>query len=484
MKYFKYFSLFILFALITYCASNYIEKIQKAENAFYKENYDTAIPELRELAKDANTKDELLYLMEAGTVFHTKGDYETSNKVFKDAEAISDTLKTSMTKEGLAFILSDNESNYKGESFERVLIKLYVAMNYLMLGKADDSKRYFKKVDFELKDMKVTDSKYKQNLFARYVDAVVSEQLKSFNDARVSYKNIMDINPDNKEIYADRYVLAVKEGDTRDQSKYAEGKKYIKAFNKNLQPIPYNPDLAEVLIINQAGKAATKESKGKIIEEPMIREALGKALEVALRNMSNEGMSLAVVMAMVSNAENPIPEYKTREEQKSNPIDIYANGTMLTNTKVYNDFSETAIANFNENYTTLVTKNITSIATKVAVAAVAAYAAGKAAESSRRGGGRGKGDDAGAEMAASVIGAIISAVAGAVAGAGVAATIKPDLRCWRTLPSNFQVRRVFLEPGVYDFEFKSNSSRAMGGKNFRQISVEPGKLVVINFRSI
>lgn len=124
--------------------------------------------------------------------------------------------------------------------------------------------------------MKVTDSKYKQNLFARYVDAVVSEQLKSFNDARVSYKNIMDINPDNKEIYADRYVLAVKEGDTRDQSKYAEGKKYIKAFNKNLQPIPYNPDLAEVLIINQAGKAATKESKGKIIEEPMIREALEK----------------------------------------------------------------------------------------------------------------------------------------------------------------------------------------------------------------
>ncbi|MBP7282935.1 MAG: hypothetical protein KBA66_15235 [Leptospiraceae bacterium] len=482
MKYLKYFSLLLLIGLVSYCASNYIEKVKKAEDAFYKENYDTAIPELRALAKDAKTKDELLYLMEAGTVFHTKGDYETSNKVFQEADLIADTLKTSMSKETLAFLLSDNESNYKGESFERVLIKLYMSLNYLMLGKVEDSKRYFKKVDFELKDMKVMDSKYKQNLFARYVDAVVSEQLKSYNDARVSYKNIMEINPDNKEILADRYVLAVKEGDTRDQAKFAEGRNYIKAYNTNLQPIPYNTDLAEVLIINQAGKAATKESKGKIINEPMIQEALAKALEAALRNMKNEGISLGVVMAMVSNAENPIPEYKKREEQKANPIDIYANGVMLTNTKVYNDYSETAIANFNENYTTLVTKNIASIATKVAVAAVAAYAAGKAAESASKG--RGGRDDGGAEVAASIIGAIISAVAGAAAGAGVAATIKPDLRCWRTLPSNFQVRRVFLEPGLYDFEFKSNTSKAMGGKNFRQISVETGKLVVINFRSL
>lgn len=82
--------------------------------------------------------------MEAGTIFHTKGDYATSNKVFKDAEVIADQIQTSITKEGLAFMLSDNESNFKGESFERVLIKLYMAINYLMLGDVESSKRYFK----------------------------------------------------------------------------------------------------------------------------------------------------------------------------------------------------------------------------------------------------------------------------------------------------------------------------------------------------
>ena len=237
MKYIKYSSFIFLFIFFSYCATNYIEKIAKTENAFYVEDYETAIPSVRELAKDASAKDELLYLMEAGTIFHTKGDYTTSNKVFKDAEVIADQIQTSITKEGLAFMLSDNESNFKGESFERVLIKLYMAINYLMLGDVESSKRYFKKVDFELRDMKTTDSKYKQNLFARYIDAVVSEQLNSFNDARVSYKNIMDIAPDNKDILADRYVLAVKEKDARDQAKYADGKNYIKAYDKNLQPI-------------------------------------------------------------------------------------------------------------------------------------------------------------------------------------------------------------------------------------------------------
>lgn len=478
MRLFKYVSLLCLLLFISYCASNYVEKISKAENAFYAEDYDTAIPAVRYLAKDASSKDELLYLMEAGTIFHTKGDYATSNKVFKDAETIADQIQTSISKESLAFLLSDNESNFKGESFERVLIKLYMALNYMMLSDIDSAKRYFKKVNFELTDMKTTDSKYKQNLFARYVDAVVSEQLTAFNDARVSYKNIMDIAPDNKEILGDRYVLAVKEKDTRDQAKYAEGKNYIKAYDKNLQPIPYNPNLAEVLIINQAGKAATKESKGKLVDEPMIQQALYKAVEYTMRSMDTKGASVATVMAMISNAENPIPEYKKRDEQKSNPIDIYVNGINVTNTKIYNDYTDTAIGNFNENYTSLVTKNIASIATKVVAAGIAAYAAGKAAENAAKG--RNRNDGGGAE----IIGLIIGAAAGAIAGAGVSATIKPDLRCWRTLPSNFQIRRIFLEPGTYDFEFKSNTSRAMGGKNFTKISVDASKLVVINFRSL
>jgi hypothetical protein len=414
--------------------------------------------------------------MEAGTIFHTQGDYATSNKVFKDAEEIADSIQTSITKEGLAFLLSDNESNFKGESFERVIIKLYMAMNYLGLGDVAAAKRYFKRVDFELKDMKVMDSKYKQNLFARYMDALISEQLNAYNDARVSYKNIIEIAPDNKEILADRYVLAVKEKDTRDQAKYAEGKKYITAYDKNLQPIPYNTNLAEVLIVNQAGKTATKESKGKLIDEPVIQEALYKAVDAALRNMDNQGASVATVMAMVSNAENPIPEYKKREELRAVPIDIYANGNKVTNTRIYNDYSETAIANFNENYTTLVTKNIASIATKITLAAVTAYATGKAAERAAR-----KKDDSGG---AAIVGMIFGIAAGAVAGAGVSATIKPDLRCWRTLPSNFQIRRIFLEPGIYDFEFKSDTSRALGGKNFQKVSVDPGKMVFINFRSL
>jgi uncharacterized protein len=470
---FSYFS-FLFF--VSFCATSYNKKIQEVENSFYRQDFDSAIPAVRSLAESSDEADKLLYLLEAGTVFHTKGDYLTSNKVFKQAEEIADRTKTSATGETLAFLSNDGVTTFQGESFEKVLIKVYISINYLLLGESENAKRYFKKVDFELKDMKVNDSKYKQNLFARYLDAIVSEQLGAYNDARVSYKNIMEIAPDNREIYADRYVLAVKEGDSRDQQKYAEGKTNVKAFNASISPIDYTRDLAEVIIINQAGKSATKESKGKLIDEPIIKRALTDAIELSLRMESKEGVTVTGVMAGVAAfAENPIPEYKKREENHALPSEVLINGKSIGQTRIYNDYSDIAVSSFNENYSTYVTKHIASISTKLILAAAATYATSKGIEKqfedkNGRGGG--------------VIGLIANLVLGLLAGATVSSSIKPDLRCWRTLPANYQIKRIFLEPGTYSFEFKSGDSKVLGSQNFQNILIEKGKPTFINFRSL
>ncbi len=465
----------VLITLILFCATGYNKTIADIESSFYKEDFDSAIPKIRSLAEDSSTTDKLLYLMEAGIVFHSKGDYETSNKVFKQAEEFVDTEKTSVTGDTLSFIVNDTYSKFVGESFERVIIKQYLAMNSLMLHDVPNAKRYFKKVDYELRDMKVNDAKYKQNLFARYLDAIVSEEVGNYNDARVSYKNISEISPDNKDILADRYVLAVKEGDTKDQQKFAEGKSNILSFNSSLSQIEYNPNLAEVVIINEAGKAATKESKGKLAKEPIIQGALFKAVEIALRSEAQEGLTATAIMATVGLlAENPIPEYKKREENSANPIEILINSKKIGKTKIYNDYSETAIANFNDNYSSMVTKHIATIATKIVTAIVATETLAKASRSNNN---NRKGNDALVEMVIRIFGSIIT-------GYTVSNLIEPDLRCWRTLPSNFQIKRIFLEPGTYSFEFQSSGTRTMGEKNFKNLTVDKGKTTYINFRSL
>ncbi len=456
----------ILFSVLN-CASTHAEKMKGVEEALYSGDYETALPKMRSLVSGASSRDRLLYLMEAGVLLHTKGDYKASNKAFQDAEAIADTEKTSVTGETLAFLISDSKSNFKGESFEHVMIKMYIALNYLCLNELENAKRYFKKVSFEQKEMKFSEAKYRQNLLARYLDALASEHLGQFNDARVEYRNILEIEPGLKEVLADRYVLALKEKDGADQSKFGEGKNYIDSYDKDIKKIPYDQKMGELIIINQAGKAAVKESRGKLMDDPIIREPLSAAIEGSLRSNSSEGIDLGIVLATLSSAEHPIPEYRDRDVQTGNEVKILINGKEAGKTRKLADYSGMAKSNFNDNLNSIITKNIASIATKAVTVAIAAQAAKKAAE------GSGKEKN---ELLGTVVGMIVSAIG----GYGMSQTLAPDLRCWRTSPSNFQAKRIFLEPGDYTLSFEGQGKTP----DPINIKIESGKPLFITFRSL
>ncbi|TGN20935.1 hypothetical protein EHS15_01270 [Leptospira idonii] len=456
--------------LLLGCASDYNKIIEATETAYYRQDYNSAIPSIRALYEDSASKDRLLFLMEAGMIFHSKGDYETANKVFKEAEDISENIRTSITKEGLAFLLSDNESNYTGEDFERVMIKYYIASNYLMLGDLENAKIYFRRLDFELKEMRFTTAQYRQNNAARLIDAYVSEKLGRYNDSRVQYKNMEQLIANSPTVMSDRYVLAVKEGDSRDQGKYAKGAGFVQAYNRSMQRTDVKSDnLSEVVIIHEAGKSAIKESRGKLLEDEYFALALRGAIEIAIRT-EGAGASVSGVLATLSTAENPIPIYKERDPSGSRKRHFYINDVDVGTAEIMNNYSETAIKNFNDNYKALITKNLTSLAVKIVAAVIASEAAAKAIESSM---GRKEKDD--------LVSSLVRMAAGAAAGLATAQTIGPDLRCWRTIPSNFQVKRIFLAPGEYSFAMESDSNTISNAPS--SITVEEGKSLYLSIRS-
>ncbi|WP_246048089.1 hypothetical protein [Leptospira ilyithenensis] len=470
----KYSSFFaILGFAVLGCASDYKKLIEATENAYFSKNYDSAIPSIRALYEDSATKDRLLFLMEAGMIFHSKGDYESSNKVFKEAEDLSENIKTSITKEGLAFLLSDNESNYTGEDFERVMIKYFVASNYLMLGDLENAKIYFRRLDFELKEMKFIAAEYRQNNAARLIDAFVSEKLGRYNDARVQFRNMEQLMSGNSVLMSDRYVLAVKENDSRDMGKYAKGAPFVQAYNQSMQKVDIkSPNLSEVIIIHEAGKSATKESRGKLLEDEYFALALRGAIEIAIRT-EGAGASVSGVLATLSTAENPIPIYKERDLEGSDKRHFYINGTDVGAPEILNNYSDTAMKNFNDNYKAIITKNLSSLAVKIVAAVIASEAASRAIESSmgdRKK--RGEGD---------LVSSLIRLAAGAAAGLATAQTIAPDLRCWRTIPANFQVKRIFLEPGEYSFSLEETSGLVTNAPS--KIVVEEGKPLFLSIRS-
>jgi hypothetical protein len=313
--------------------------------------------------------------------------------------------------------------------------------------------------------MKFSDAKYKQNLFARYMDAITSESLGRYNDARVQYKNLLEMDLDKKEILGERYILAFKENDVADLGKFSEGKSQVQSYNKNLSKIELSTELGELVVINQSGKSATKESLGNLVDDPAFMLPLRTAIEASLRTQSSQGLTLSGVMAMLGTAENPIPVYKMRDRENEPTSTISINSKPITKLKKYNDFSETAISNYNDNYSSIVTKNVASIATKVVLAAVASYAAGQAVSK--------KNDDN-----QQLLGTAVSFITGLATGYAVASSLKPDLRCWRTIPSNFQAKRIFLEPGQYEITIKNNKSSIN-----RTVTIEKNKTSFLAIRT-
>lgn len=411
----------------TGCAGSYAKKIQKSEEAFYRGDIDTAVSTITPLAQDSSARDRLLYYMEAGIVYHCKGDYQTSNAIFARADEMAEEIKTSITGEAKSFLLSDREAPFQGENFERVLIKYYLALNHVLLGELEAAKRSLRRLEADLKDMKYEDAAYKQVLIARYLDALVSEELGQYNDARVQYKNLELFGVDRNWLTQERYLLAQRARDVQDMKRYATGRR-----EPLIKPAK-NAASGELVLLLETGKAAVKASRGNLMNDYEFALALRVAIDVAILT-EGKGLSTAGVIAMLGTAENPIPQFVPREQTA--PPALTLDGVALPAAMPLTDFDLMAQKNFNDNYSSYVTKNVASIATKIVVATVAADALAREIR---------KNSD-------SVVGALGGLAVGLGAGGAVAATVKPDLRSWRMLPSRFYAQRLILPAGKYKLE--------------------------------
>jgi len=455
------FALILLWPIIA-CAGSYAKKIQATETSFYSGDVDGAVASVTPLAQDSSSRDRLLFYMEAGVVFHTKGDYQTSNDIFRRADEMAEEIKTSITDSTKAFLLSDRESAFQGENFERILIKYYLALNQVMLGDLENAKRTLRKLEADLKDMKYEDSAYKQILAARYLDALVSEELKAYNDARVQYKNLEIFGADHAWVAGERYALAERAGDAGDKAKNAAHR---------LRPLDIKPAVTaekgngELILLVQSGKAAVKASRGNLMNDREFALALRVAIDVAILS-HGKGLSTAGVIAMMGTAENPIAKFAPREAD-AEPA-LLLDETPLPTPYPLTNFDLIAEKNFNENYSSYINKNVASIATKIVIAAVAADALARQIRKNDNG----------------IVGALGGLAVGLGAGGAVAATVKPDLRSWHMLPARFSAVRITLPAGSYQLKLAAEDpNRVVFGLERQAVEIKPGKKTFVSLRT-
>jgi len=457
----------VLFASITLisCAGgrDYYEAMKAPEEKFYKGEYKEAA---RMLLPDVNKggKDQLLFMMECGLMLHTAGDFETSNKVLLPAGKLAQLIPISITKEAASFLTNDRNSNYRGEDFEKVLVHVYLGINFLMMEKYEEARVEFLAVNNELSKIKSEngEARYKQNIMAKYLTAITFEIVGEMNKdekdiefAYIEYKQIHQLDPDLDMVKDDLLRLSRKLGYDDDYADWRN--KFGKGYNES-------ENNGELITIFQAGRSAVKQSRGSLLKDPAMEPIIRVTINTG--NLT-AGVTVAAVLITLKNAENPIPKFVKRSN-KVTRVRVTAGGESVNTVKL-EDIENTAVKNLEDDYGRLYKRVAVSIATKAVASIAAGIAAKKIAEQSKQ-----LGQFAG----------LIGTAVGAGTGAALFSQMKPDLRCWHTLPANFQLGRMSIRPGKYKAKF----SLSGGGGNIDQIEkeveIKKGQKTLVNLRTL
>jgi hypothetical protein len=101
-----------------------IDEIKKKRKALYGESVTNAF----------------LFNMDVGVLFHYAGMYDSSNAYLQKAEEIYDELFTkSVSNEAAALLTNDNVRPYRSKPYELTVLYQLVALNFMAMGKFDES---------------------------------------------------------------------------------------------------------------------------------------------------------------------------------------------------------------------------------------------------------------------------------------------------------------------------------------------------------
>jgi hypothetical protein len=169
------------------------EFYRSVEQNMAQGKYGQAIEEIRANRKWFGDRNALLYNLDLGLLFHYAGEPDSSTVYFFEAERQIEELYTkSVSTQVASFLLNDNVIPYEGEDFEKVLVNLFLALNYAEKGETDEALVEARKVDLKLREYaREYEGKntYQEDAFIRMIAGMLYESGGEINDAFISYRN-------------------------------------------------------------------------------------------------------------------------------------------------------------------------------------------------------------------------------------------------------------------------------------------------------
>ena len=345
--------------------------------------------------KEYGTNRKLLFLLDAAMINMLCRNYEESNGYFRKADDLADNLWTkSITKEAGSFLLNDYTKPYAGEEFERVLINLFSAINYVRLGRHDDALVECRRLDANLtaiNDKYERKNVYKEDAFARYLSGILYEADKNPDDAFIDYYKAYQTFRDYEKNYntpVPRILLEDLFRTANTVDRFEE----VRPVHKEFGDIKWLKQgeakkLGKVVFIHFNGKSPIKRENNLLVP-------------------TKEGI---ITLAF--------PKYEVLPPQCRSSRVIAKSGTLSreAGTELVEDINEIALKNLEDRKGRIIAKTIARAAVKKA----AMHSMAK---------------DKNTEILLSLVNVFIE---------------RADTRTWRTLPGEIYLSRMFLPAGEY-----------------------------------
>lgn len=223
----------------------------EAKREFLRGNFAEAADRL-DPKPETKGRDELLFLLDRGTLLHAAGRFDESNAYFlRAAEVIEDLDLVSVSEQAGTILINETVADYRGEDYERVLIPIFAALNYANLGKSEDALVECRRCRHLLEviaDKRGID--FRPNAFARYLSGLMYEIRGELNDAYIEYLAVTDLEPGFVTAQDDVLRLAKRLGFQQERAEFR------RRWGRDAAEPP--PDTGELVVLYECGLAPRK----------------------------------------------------------------------------------------------------------------------------------------------------------------------------------------------------------------------------------
>ncbi len=389
---------------------------------------------------------ELLYLLDRGLVLHLAKKYKESIRAFEKAKRKFDELITvSVSKELGTWVVNDYSAPYRGEDFERVLINVFQALNFVALGEINEALVEARDVNSQLSIINQqykADQKnvYRDDAFARLLMGVLYEANQTAmdnNDAFIEYANAVKIYEGDYRFNYELIMPTLLKENILSMSEFM-GRQEVSKYKKKFGNISY-PSLtekkkkSEVFVIQYNGYAPIKIQNEIPIPLP------GGIVKFAFPKYHQRVYSFA----------------------SSRVIAVNGSNSFQVESELVQDIGAIALKNLERRKTRLIAKAL--------VRPIGKYMLSKTLEKAARDKWGNKGGDA--TLLATQLWNFASETA--------------DLRSWQTLPDQIRMARLILPAGTYDLTLENLDKKKvkLGVSDLGKVQLTPGQKKFIIIRT-